>query len=108
LALDFCVLFGDMKSKKLALFLVLGAAVILTVIWSTRSGVNRRKWPTLAPSSTIPFPEDIIQPVNQSHGQPLIAAGGGTLHQCSAIPVVEADIDTANIYPTLNFNVRIC
>jgi len=120
------------KPKRTFLLLLIGAAVIVTVIWSTRGVVK----PTLlAAQQTVnndllesqnnvrQIPDDNQQksPMvvvnlnsNSKNVSPNIASYGSVVsthatqqhHECSIMPNTKADIDTSDLYPTLNFNAK--
>lgn len=82
-----------MKTRKVFLLLIIGAAVILTVIWSTRiSKPDFVKTDVQIASFATNFSK--YEEISTSDHS-----------QCSVIPNVKGDIDTSDIYPTLNFNV---
>ena len=111
-----------MKPKKTFLLLLIGAAVILTVIWSTRN-VSK---PTFL--QTVTEYDTFRQlPINQSQDSKSwwptssVSPAEGLLdishrdqfhseksqQQCSIIQNQKPDIDTSDVYPTLNFNVSL-
>ena len=97
-----------MKSRKTLLLLLIGAAVILTVIWSTRNGSALTRPILLAATTTnslvipnVPKAEENVK-VSTSKAENNV---GTSIEQCPIIPNVKADIDTSDLYPTLNFNV---
>ena len=94
-----------MKSKKIYLLLLLGAAVILTVIWTTR-GVSKPSYSTFLTSSassetSISTSVPNLNLVEEFKNN--VTNSG--LELCPTISEVTPVIDTAEIYPTLNFNV---
>ena len=117
------------KPKRTFLLLLIGAAVIVTVIWTTR-GVGTTK-PTLLAAEQLqnvraesssdnqqnPFFLVVNSESNISSSLNMVASHGGPLvsnqhtvqqhHECSIMPNKKADIDTSDIYPTLNFNVSM-
>ena len=96
-----------MKPKRVFLLLLIGAAVILTVIWSTKGISNSR--PIFAPaappqksSTQSPIqPQSIVKNVSSK------ASDTTGLQECSVVANSKVDIDTSDIYPTLNFNVSV-
>ncbi len=107
-----------MKPKRIFLLLTIGAAVILTVIWSTR-GISKPNYQAAvqpepndkngftnsARFSNLDKNDDVIQLYqNVSYGDQDQdqSSSAGT---CSVLQSSSPDIDTSEIYPTLNFNV---
>ena len=115
-----------MKPKRTFLLLLIGAAVILTVIWSTRNvskptflsvsqdqlqqkitdgGKNYLVKSRNVASAQLAFSKVLN---NGSYGDHLYVRDQGSSNsnqQCSIIPNDKPDIDTSDIYPKLNFNV---
>ena len=98
-----------MKPKRIFLLLLIGAAVILTVIWSTRGIVSKPIYAAAGTTQTHShikqYPgKELIKP--SSHET---VSSSTPINQCSVVASGKADIDvdTAEIYPTLNFNVMI-
>ena len=87
-----------MKSKKTLFLLLIGAAAILTVIWSTRNTSKPVLLTTTTNSLVIPHVQDRFLESSSNKNPPV-------QEQCPIIPNVKADIDTSDVYPTLNFNV---
>ena len=92
-----------MKSKKIYLLLLLGAAVILTVIWTTR-GVSKPSYSTFLTSSAS-SETSISTSVPNYLVEEFKNVTNSGLEVCPTISDVRPVIDTAEIYPTLNFNV---
>ena len=97
-----------MKSKKIYLLLLLGAAVILTVIWTTR-GVSKPSYYTsfLTSSSNSHSSSSVPNNINIVEENNVVNFNSSDLinNQCPSIQNVKPVIDTAEIYPKLNFNV---
>ena len=96
-----------MKSKKTLLLLLIGAAVILTVIWSTRnSNLTTIKPRILIATTTNSLAIPVKNPEDDKKVSSTFSSKASIVQdQCPLIPNVKADIDTSDLYPNLNFNV---
>ena len=99
-----------MKSKKIYLLLLLGAAVILTVIWTTRGVSKPSSYYTsfLTSSLNSPSSSSVPNDINIVEQNNVVNFNSSDLiknNQCPSIQNVKPVIDTAEIYPKLNFNV---
>ena len=99
-----------MKSKKIYLLLLLGAAVILTVIWTTRGVSKPSSYYTsfLTNSLNSPSSSSVPNDINIVEENNVVNFNSSDLiknNQCPSIQNVKPVIDTAEIYPKLNFNV---
>ena len=97
----------EMKSKKTLLLLLIGAAVILTVIWSTRnSNLTTIKPRILLATTTNSLAIPVKNPEDDKKVSSTFSSKASIVQeQCPLIPNVKADIDTSDLYPNLNFNV---
>ena len=98
-----------MKSKKTLLLLLIGAAVILTVIWSTRnSNLTTIKPRILIATTTNSLAIPVKNPEDDKKVSSTFSSKASIVQeQCPLIPNVKADIDTSDLYPNLNFNVSL-
>ena len=98
-----------MKSKKTLLLLLIGAAVILTVIWSTRnSNLTTIKPRILLATTTNSLAIPVKNPEDDKKVSSTFSSKASIVQdQCPLIPNVKADIDTSDLYPNLNFNVSL-
>ena len=98
-----------MKSKKIYLLLLLGAAVILTVIWTTRGVSKPSSYYTsfLTNSLNSPSSSSVPNDINIVEENNVVNFNASDFinNQCPSIQNVKPVIDTAEIYPKLNFNV---
>ena len=99
----------EMKSKKTLLLLLIGAAVILTVIWSTRnSNLTTIKPRILLATTTNSLAIPVKNPEDDKKVSSTFSSKASIVQdQCPLIPNVKADIDTSDLYPNLNFNVSL-
>ena len=92
-----------MKSKKTLLLLLIGAAAILTVIWSTRNTAASKPILLTTTTNSLVIPHVKLDNTVESSSR----QSSAVQEQCPIIPNVKADIDTSDVYPTLNFNVSL-